>query len=160
VEVRHGKAAADHCADCSEVAEGRSGKVDRFERIIRIEGKIDAGLGAKIVEIADKCPVHRTLESTPGIVTRVAAEWANSPGDARKSSWPPLGHSDRCGFIALPPNFRSWPSSTAERRAEHGSSAQVFQMSIFSAISIASSISMPRYRTVLSIFVCPSGHES
>jgi uncharacterized OsmC-like protein/alpha-beta hydrolase superfamily lysophospholipase len=74
VEVRHGKVAADHCADCSEVPEGRSGKIDRFERIIRIEGKIDAGLGAKIVEIADKCPVHRTLESTPAIVTRVAAE--------------------------------------------------------------------------------------
>jgi len=74
VEVRHGKVAADHCADCSEVAEGRSGKIDRFERIIRIEGKIDAGLGAKIVEIADKCPVHRTLKSTPAIVTRVAAE--------------------------------------------------------------------------------------
>jgi uncharacterized OsmC-like protein/alpha-beta hydrolase superfamily lysophospholipase len=74
VEVRHGKVAADHCADCSEVAEGRSGKIDRFERIIRIEGKIDAGLGAKIVEIADKCPVHRTLESSPAVVTRVAAE--------------------------------------------------------------------------------------
>jgi uncharacterized OsmC-like protein/alpha-beta hydrolase superfamily lysophospholipase len=74
VEVRHGKVAADHCADCSEVAEGRSGKIDRFERIIRIEGKIDAGLGAKIVEIADKCPVHRTLESSPAVVTRVAAK--------------------------------------------------------------------------------------
>jgi uncharacterized OsmC-like protein len=74
VEVRHGKVAADHCADCSEVAEGRSGKIDRFERIIRIEGKIDAGLGAKIVEIGDKCPVHRTLESSPVVVTRVAAK--------------------------------------------------------------------------------------
>jgi putative redox protein len=60
--------------DCSEIAEGRGGKLDRFERIIRIEGQIDAGLAAKIVEIADKCPVHRTLESSPAIVTRVAAK--------------------------------------------------------------------------------------
>jgi putative redox protein len=74
VEVRHGKVAADHCADCGDVAEGRNGKIDRFERIIRIEGQIDAGLAAKVAEIADKCPVHRTLESRPAIVTRVAAE--------------------------------------------------------------------------------------
>src|SRR6266436_770590 len=73
VEVRHGKVATDHCVDCSEIAEGRGGKLDRFERIIRIEGQIDAGLAAKIVEIADKCPVHRTLESSPVVVTRVAA---------------------------------------------------------------------------------------
>ena len=74
VEVRHGKIAADHCTDCREVAEGRSGKIDRFERIVRIEGEIDAGLAAKIVEIAGKCPVHRTLESSSAVVTRVAAE--------------------------------------------------------------------------------------
>jgi putative redox protein len=71
VEVRHGKVDADHCADCGEVAKGRSGKIDRFERIIRIEGQIDAGLAAKIMEIAEKCPVHRTLESGAAVVTRV-----------------------------------------------------------------------------------------
>ena len=74
VEVRHGKVAADHCADCIEIAEGGSGKIDRFERIVRIAGGIDAGLAAKIAEIAGKCPVHRTLESSSAIVTRVAAE--------------------------------------------------------------------------------------
>ncbi len=74
VEVSHGKVAADHGVDCGEVVEGRSGKIDRFERIIRIEGAVDAGLAAKIVEIAGKCPVHRTLESRSAVVTRVAAE--------------------------------------------------------------------------------------
>ena len=74
VEVRHGKVAADHCADCNKVAEGQGGKIDRFERIIRVEGEIDAGLAAKIVEIAGKCPVHRTLESSPTVITRVAVE--------------------------------------------------------------------------------------
>ena len=39
--------------------------------------------------------------------------------------------------------------------AEHGSSTPVVQTSTFSAISSASSISTPRYRTVLSIFVWP-----
>src|SRR5215813_6110623 len=74
VEVRHGKVAADHCTDCVKVAQGNSGKIDRFERIIRVEGEIDDGLAAKIAEIAGRCPVHRTLESRSAIVTRVAAE--------------------------------------------------------------------------------------
>jgi len=77
VEVRHGKVAADHCADCVEVAEGRDGKIDRFERIIRMEAEIDSEVAAKIVEIAGKCPVHRTLESSSAIVTRVAAALQN-----------------------------------------------------------------------------------
>src|SRR5215468_6114973 len=72
VEVRHGKIAADHCADCIAVAEGRDGKIDRFERIIRIDGEIDSGLTDKIVEIAGKCPVHRTLESSSAVITRLA----------------------------------------------------------------------------------------
>jgi putative redox protein len=74
VEVRHGKVAADHCADCGEVADGRDGKIDRFERIVRIEGEMDPGLADKVLEIAGKCPVHRTLESSSTIVTRVAAK--------------------------------------------------------------------------------------
>ena len=72
VEVRHGKVATDHCADCGKVAQGHSGRIDRFERIIRVEGEIDDGLAAKMVEIAGKCPVHRTLESSSAVVTRVA----------------------------------------------------------------------------------------
>jgi uncharacterized OsmC-like protein/alpha/beta superfamily hydrolase len=73
VEVSHGKVAADHCTDCGEAAEGRNGRIDRFERIIRVSGGIDPGLEAKIVEIAGKCPVSRTLEQGSAIVTRVAA---------------------------------------------------------------------------------------
>ncbi len=42
--------------------------------------------------------------------------------------------------------------------AEHVRSAPVIQMSTCSAISSASSISIPRYLTVLSIFVCPSSN--
>ncbi len=72
VEVGHGKVAADHCVDCGEVAEGRTGRIDRFERIISIEGELDDATSAKIVEIAGRCPVHRTLEGGSAVVTRVA----------------------------------------------------------------------------------------
>ncbi len=69
VEVRHGKVTADHCDDCGEVAKGRHGKIDRFERIVRIEGNVDPAMADKVVEIAGKCPVHRTLEHTSAVVT-------------------------------------------------------------------------------------------
>ena len=71
VSVRHGKVATEHCRDCGEVAEGRTGKIDRFEREIAIEGEVDAMLRVKLLEIADKCR-HRTLEQASAIVTRIA----------------------------------------------------------------------------------------
>lgn len=71
VEVRHGKVPADHCTDCGEVAEGRSGKIDRFERIIRVEGDVPSQTRDKIAEIADKCPVHKTLEAGAAVATKV-----------------------------------------------------------------------------------------
>lgn len=58
-----------HAADCEE-CETRDGKVDRIERVIAMEGQLDAEQRAKLMEIADKCPVHRTLESEISIVTR------------------------------------------------------------------------------------------
>jgi uncharacterized OsmC-like protein/fermentation-respiration switch protein FrsA (DUF1100 family) len=73
VTVRHGKTPVEHCEDCGAAAEGREGKIDRFERIISIEGEVDAALRAKLLEIAGKCPVHRTLELGSAIVTRVEA---------------------------------------------------------------------------------------
>ena len=72
VDVMHGKVAADHCSDCGEAAEGGGGKIDRFERVISVEGEIDEALRDKLVEIAGKCPVHRTLEHASAVVTRVA----------------------------------------------------------------------------------------
>jgi putative redox protein len=71
VDVRHGKVAAQHCEDCGEVAEGRSGKIDRFERVVSVEGPVDAELAEKLAEIAGKCPVHRTLEASSAVVTKI-----------------------------------------------------------------------------------------
>ena len=73
VTVSHGKSAVEHCADCGAVAAGREGKIDRFESVISVEGELDAELRAKLLEIAGKCPVHRTLEMGSAVVTRVAA---------------------------------------------------------------------------------------
>ena len=72
VSVTHGKLPAEHCKDCGEAAEGRSGQIDRFERVISVEGGVDAAMAAKLVEIADKCPVHRTLKAGSAVVTKVS----------------------------------------------------------------------------------------
>jgi putative redox protein len=72
VQVMHGKVPVEHCDDCGESVAGRTGKIDRFERVISVEGGVDAPLAAKLVEIAGKCPVHRTLEAGPAVVTRIA----------------------------------------------------------------------------------------
>lgn len=63
--LRHAKVHAEDCADC----ETRGGKVDRIERRLLIDGPLDADQKAKLREIADKCPVHRTLHSEISIVT-------------------------------------------------------------------------------------------
>ena len=72
VSVRHGKLPAEHCEDCGEAAEGRTGKIDRFERVISVEGGVDAAMADKLIEIAGRCPVHRTLEARSAIVTKVS----------------------------------------------------------------------------------------
>ena len=63
--LRQSKVHAEDCADC----ETRSGKIDRIERVLVIEGSFDEEQRAKLLEIADKCPVHRTLHSEISIVT-------------------------------------------------------------------------------------------
>ena len=68
VELRHAKI---HAADCSE-CETREGRVDRIERLIELDGPLDAAARAKLLEIADKCPVHRTLHSEVIVATRLA----------------------------------------------------------------------------------------
>ncbi|MGH8683026.1 MAG: bifunctional alpha/beta hydrolase/OsmC family protein [Burkholderiales bacterium] len=68
VELKHDKIHAVDCAEC----ETREGRIDRIERVIRLEGALDAAQRAKLLEIANKCPVHRTLTSEITIPTRLA----------------------------------------------------------------------------------------
>jgi uncharacterized OsmC-like protein/pimeloyl-ACP methyl ester carboxylesterase len=66
VTLAHSKIHASDCAEC----ETREGMLDQIERVIRIEGALDAAQRKKLMEIADKCPVHRTLTSEIRIVTK------------------------------------------------------------------------------------------
>ncbi|MTI43721.1 putative redox protein [Roseibium hamelinense] len=70
--VLHGKVHAADCAECSDELRARPGKIDRFERIIQLEGNLDEPTRARMIEIADKCPVHKTLEAGAAIVTKAA----------------------------------------------------------------------------------------
>jgi len=74
VEVSHGKVHSNDCVECADntTLVGRTGMIDRFERAITVEGDdLTDEHRAKLLEIADKCPVHRTLESASAIVTRL-----------------------------------------------------------------------------------------
>ena len=67
VRLRHSKVHATDCADCdTQVA-----KLDRIERDIELVGALDDEQRARLMEIADKCPVHRTLTSDIDIRTRL-----------------------------------------------------------------------------------------
>ena len=66
--VNHQKSHARDCENC----ERNSAKIDLFERRIEIEGNLDDDQRTKILEIADKCPVHRTLHNKITIKTALA----------------------------------------------------------------------------------------
>ncbi|MBR1123843.1 OsmC family protein [Bradyrhizobium lablabi] len=68
VTLRHSKIYAKDCEEC----ETRDGKLDQIDRVIGIEGELDADQRKRLMEIADKCPVHRTLTSEIRIVTKAA----------------------------------------------------------------------------------------
>jgi putative redox protein len=66
VEISHAK---EHATDAADAADR---KVDHFERKIRLEGHLSDEQRDKLLEIADKCPVHRTLERSSSITTHLA----------------------------------------------------------------------------------------
>lgn len=57
VRLRHSKIHAQDCADCVT----RDGKIDEIAREVELIGALDDATRARLLEIADKCPVHRTL---------------------------------------------------------------------------------------------------
>jgi len=65
VELRHDKVHSTDCAEC----ETREGKIDKIERVLTLEGNLDEAQRARLLEIANKCPVHRTLHSEVWIPT-------------------------------------------------------------------------------------------
>lgn len=68
VRLRHSKI---HAADC-ESCETTEGLLDRIEREVELLGPLAEEQRARLLEIANKCPVHRTLTSEIDIRTRLA----------------------------------------------------------------------------------------
>ncbi len=65
VDVSHDKVHAQDCEGCDKSPV----KIDQFTREIHLQGDLDSEQRQKLLEIADKCPVHRTLETETRIVT-------------------------------------------------------------------------------------------
>jgi putative redox protein len=67
VKLRHTKVHAEDCADC----ENPKAMIDRIYREIEFIGVLDAEQRSRLLEIADHCPVHRTLSSKIDIKTTI-----------------------------------------------------------------------------------------
>jgi putative redox protein len=67
VQLAHDKEHMEDCAVCDE----REERIDVFRRLIRLEGELDSTQRERLLEIADKCPVHRTLEKGAKVETRL-----------------------------------------------------------------------------------------
>jgi putative redox protein len=62
-----------HARD-SNVAESANGYIDEIERSLELTGDLDAGQRARLIEIADRCPVHKTLHGQVVVVNGVDRE--------------------------------------------------------------------------------------
>jgi putative redox protein len=65
VRLHHAKVYVEDCADC----ENPKSKIDRIDKSLEFIGALDAAQRTRLVEIADQCPVHRTLTSKIDIRT-------------------------------------------------------------------------------------------
>lgn len=74
VRLRHAKIHAADCAEC----ETREGMLDRIEREIALAGALSEEQKERLLAIANRCPVHRTLTSEVVIETRLASDGAGS----------------------------------------------------------------------------------
>ena len=66
VRMRHNKIHARDCEEC----ETENGRIDRIELELELEGPLDEQQRRRLGEIAEKCPIHRTLDSEVLIETR------------------------------------------------------------------------------------------
>jgi putative redox protein len=69
VRLQHSRIHAEDCDDC----ETKEGYLDRIDREIELTGKLDDDQKRRLLEIAERCPVHRTLKSEINIRTSLAA---------------------------------------------------------------------------------------
>jgi len=67
IRLRHSRVHAEDCADC----ETKQGMLDVIEREISLIGTLSEEQRSRLRDIADRCPVHRTLTSEIKIRTRL-----------------------------------------------------------------------------------------
>ena len=67
VHTSHDKVHMEDCNSC----ESPNAKIDTFDREIRLSGELDEAQKKRLLEIADKCPVHRTLENDTKVNTKL-----------------------------------------------------------------------------------------
>lgn len=65
VRLHHTRIHAEDCADC----ETKVGMLDRIAVSVTLDGPLDSAQRARLLQIAEQCPVHRTLTSEVKIVT-------------------------------------------------------------------------------------------
>jgi uncharacterized OsmC-like protein len=69
VQLKHSKVHAEDCVEC----DAKDVKIDLIQREIQLEGALSDAERARLLEIADRCPVHRTLTSKVSVQTRLKA---------------------------------------------------------------------------------------
>ena len=69
VQVRHSKIHARDCAECAT----KEGRIDEFTRRIVLDGDLDDAARRRLLEIADRCPVHRTRSAEVRILTSLVS---------------------------------------------------------------------------------------
>ena len=65
--VTHGRVHADDCADCEQA----EGQIHEFQRELVLQGDLSDAQRQRMLEIADRCPVHRTLHHEIRVRTRL-----------------------------------------------------------------------------------------
>ena len=75
VRLRHSRI---HAADC-EACETKEGRLDYIEREVELTGELSDDQRARLLDIANKCPVHRTLMSAIHVESRLTSVHHRGP---------------------------------------------------------------------------------
>jgi putative redox protein len=76
VRLRHSRIHASDCADC----ETKDVMLDRIDVVIELSGALSDEQRTRLLETAERCPVHRTLKSEIEIRTQLAGHQRDRPG--------------------------------------------------------------------------------
>ncbi len=70
VHVGHDKTHAEDCKDCGS----NTARIDTFRRQLELVGELDSKQRGRLLEIANKCPVHRTLQNKSQVFTELVQQ--------------------------------------------------------------------------------------